>query len=230
MRAYLLPQSWFGVSAFIKRWGVLWLIFAFPLGYYWSLFRAPTDAIQGEVYRLIFLHVPCAFLSLSIYAVIGFLALIYLVWRIKLADMINHSVAIIGFWMSVCALITGSLWGKPTWGTYWIWDARLTSELVLALFYLAFILLRQQPLTQAKRVMSSVILVIGLVNLPIVHFSVNWWNTLHQGSTLLKAKPSISPDMMYPLLWMLVSMCVLVVVIGAYRFDLLFRKSGDRNV
>ena len=85
--------------------------------------------------------------------------------------MINHSVAIIGFWMSVCALITGSLWGKPTWGTYWIWDARLTSELVLALFYLAFILLRQQPLTQAKRVMSSVILVIGLVNLPIVIFS-----------------------------------------------------------
>jgi heme exporter protein C len=188
----LIP--WFGGLA-------LALILA---GLYLGLFVAPPDYQQGDSYRIMFIHVPSAWMSMFIYVVMATSGAIGLVWKIKLADVVAASSAPLGASFTFLALVTGSLWGKPMWGTYWVWDARLTSELILLFLYLGFMALQsaiEDKRTAARA--SAVLALVGVVNIPIIHFSVEWWNTLHQGPTVTKlGAPSIAISMLIPLLVM----------------------------
>ena len=169
-----------------------------------GLVLAPADYQQGESYRIIFIHVPSAWMSLFIYMVMAVSGGIGLIWRIKLAEIVSTVSAPIGASFAFIALATGSLWGKPMWGTYWVWDARLTSELVLLFLYLGVIALNSAIEDPRKGARASAILaLVGVVNIPIIHFSVEWWNTLHQGATVSRmGAPAIHLSMLIPLLTM----------------------------
>lgn len=175
-------------------------------GIIWSLFIAPADYQQGEAYRIIYFHVPCAFLSINLYGFMGFLAFLLLVWRIKIAGIMLLETAYVGASLTFVALISGSLWGKPMWGSFWVWDARLTSELILLLFYCVIIATYHSVLYKNAAIkICAIITLVGLIDLPIIHYSVSWWNTLHQGSTIsIFKKPQIAPAMLYPLIVMLI--------------------------
>tara|TARA_Y200000002_G_scaffold206281_1_gene170153 strand:- start:2513 stop:3190 length:678 start_codon:yes stop_codon:yes gene_type:complete len=222
MNEYLLSKSWFTIARAIQTLGLLYLPIGWLLACYWVLYIAPVDQVQGEIYRLIYIHVPSAFMSLGIYAVMCVLGFLFLCWRVKFFDEVSRSIAPIGLAMTIMALITGSLWGKPTWGTYWIWDARLTSELVLAIFYLLFLVLRRQSHPSAK-VVAYAVLLIGVIDVPIVHYSVNWWHTLHQGSTVFANHQAIDPSMFWPLIWMVGNFTVITMLLGSLRFTALVR-------
>jgi heme exporter protein C len=174
------------------------------LGLYLALFVAPPDYQQGESYRIIFVHVPSAWMSMFIYTFMAVLSAIYLIWNIKLADVMARSSAVLGASFTLLALATGSLWGKPMWGAWWVWDARLTSELILLFLYMGYIALVMaiEDVRTAARA-GAVLILVGVVNIPIIHYSVEWWNTLHQGPTVTKLdKPSIHLSMLVPLLLM----------------------------
>ncbi|MDO4435523.1 MAG: heme ABC transporter permease CcmC [Cardiobacteriaceae bacterium] len=168
----------------------------------WGLLFTPMDSLQKNSFRIIYIHVPSAATSLSIYVMIAMASLVYFVWNVKIAAIFARAAAPYGALMTALALITGAIWGKPTWGTYWTWDARLTSQLVLLFLYLAYMLLQSSLDDRAYAdKLASILAVVGVVNIPIIHYSVVWWNSLHQGATLFKLdKPSIAPEMLYPLL------------------------------
>lgn len=189
-------------APWLARFALLFLV----VGCVWGLVFAPADYQQGEAFRMIYVHVPTAFMSMALYATMGALSISLLVWRIKLAGVLLTAIAPVGASMALLALITGSLWGKPMWGAWWIWDARLTSELVLLLLYLAILATQQAYQNQAQGdKLVAMLSLVGLVDLPIIHYSVYWWNTLHQGSSLsFFSKPKIEASMLYPLLMMLV--------------------------
>ncbi|MFT4563517.1 MAG: heme exporter protein C, partial [Gammaproteobacteria bacterium] len=182
-------------------------VLLFAVGLYTGLFVAPADYQQGESFRIIYVHVPAAWMSLFIYVVMASAAACGLIWHVKLGDMVARACAPLGAWFTFLALVTGSLWGKPMWGTYWVWDARLTSELILLFLYLGYIAL--QGAIDDRRVAAragAIVALVGTVNLPIIHYSVEWWNTLHQGPTVSKLDaPSIAPSMLLPLLIMAVA-------------------------
>ena len=197
-RSYRLCQRW--SSVFLGLFVLL-----FPLAAYWGLFVAPADYQQGDAFRIMYLHVPAAMLSLGLYGLMTAAVVMYFVWRIQVANWLAEIIAPLGALMTFITLLTGSLWGRPTWGTYWIWDARLTSELILLFIYLGIMAMRQSiPDRRLAGKASGIVTCVGLVNLPIIHYSVNWWHTLHQGSTILQfAKPKIAPEMLTPLLLMI---------------------------
>jgi len=207
-------------------WGVA--LAGLGLGLYLSLFVAPADYQQGEMVRIMFIHVPFAWLSMACFGVMAVAALGTLVWRHPLADVIGKSAAPIGAAFTFLALVTGSLWGKPTWGTYWVWDARLTSVLILFIIYLGLIALWQAVEDPGKAARTAAILtLVGSVNLPIIKFSVEWWNTLHQGESIFRAGgPTIDPSMLWPLLVMTVAMTVLfaALLVMAARNEILRRR------
>ncbi len=167
----------------------------------WLGFTAPEDYQQGDTVRIMFIHVPAAWMSLFAYACLGGASLMGLVFRHALADAAARACAPLGAAFTALALVTGSLWGRPMWGTWWVWDARLTSVLVLFLFYLGYMALQAAIDDEAKADRASAILaLVGLVNLPIVHWSVHWWNTLHQGETVFrKGGPALSAVYLWPL-------------------------------
>lgn len=193
-----------------------------------GLYVAPADYQQGEAYRIIYIHVPCAALSLAVFLTMALAASIYLVWRIKLADVVAKVSAPIGASFTGLALVTGSLWGKPMWGTWWIWDARLTSELILLFLYAGVMALRSAiPNADSGSRATSILILIGVVDIPIVHYSVNWWNTLHQKASLLQfAKPSLAPSMLHPLIAMLLAFFTyyLAVMLMRARGEVLLRE------
>lgn len=196
----------YGIAGRLIPW--LWGVFLIlaPVGLYWGLFRAPPDYLQGESVRIMYVHVPSAWMSMMIYALMAVMAFIALVWRIRMVEVLMISSAPIGAAFTLVALITGALWGRPTWGTYWVWDARLTSELVLLFLYLGAMGLYgaiDEP-RKAARSMSLLVLV-GVVNLPIIHYSVEWWNTLHQPASIGLEGSSIHSSMLWPLLIMAVA-------------------------
>ena len=176
------------------------------LGLYYGLFDSPKDYQQGDAVRIMYVHVPSAWLASFLYFSLAISCIFYLVWKHPLADLIANAIAPIGLIFSVLTLITGSLWGKPMWGTWWVWDARLTSMLILFFFYLGFILLSnafERKIDGSKT--ASVLAIIGLINLPIIKFSVDWWHTLHQPSSILRMDgPSIDKEMLFPLALMMV--------------------------
>jgi heme exporter protein C len=170
----------------------------------WLGFAAPEDYQQGDTVRMMFIHVPASWLALFVYLCLGVASFLSLVFRHALADAAAKAAAPLGAVFTALALITGSLWGKPMWGTWWVWDARLTSVLVLFLFYLGYIALRAAMDDEAKGGRAAAILaLVGLVNLPIVKFSVDWWNSLHQGASVFRADgPAMTNDYLIPLLLM----------------------------
>lgn len=176
------------------------------LGLYYGLFDSPKDYQQGDAVRIMYVHVPSAWLASFLYFSLAVSCIFYLVWKHPLADLIANTIAPIGLIFSILTLITGSLWGKPMWGTWWVWDARLTSMLILFFFYLGFILLSnafERKIDGSKT--ASVLAIIGLINLPIIKFSVDWWHTLHQPSSILRMDgPSIDKEMLFPLSLMMV--------------------------
>jgi heme exporter protein C len=176
----------------------------FLLGLAGGLWYAPADEEQGEGFRIIYVHVPSAWMSLFAYVVMAGAGAAGLIWKVKVADAVARASAPLGAVFTVLALATGSIWGKPMWGTWWVWDARLTSELILLFLYLGYIAL--QGAIEDRRMAAragAILALVGLVNIPIIHYSVEWWNTLHQGPTVTKLDtPSIHISMLVPLLVM----------------------------
>jgi heme exporter protein C len=220
-------------SAFMRLSGKLlpWLITATVVLFVFGLvlsFRAPPDYQQGETVRIMFIHVPAAWLGMACYTLIAISSAGYLIWRHPLADVSAKAAAPIGATFTLLALITGSLWGKPMWGTYWVWDARLTSVLILFFLYLGLIALRQAIDDPGRAGRAAAILsIIGAVNIPIIKFSVNWWNTLHQPASVMRADgPTIHPALLIPLLVMAIAFTVLFVVLHmkAMRAEILRRR------
>lgn len=170
----------------------------------WLGFAAPEDYQQGDTVRIMFIHVPAAWLSLLVYVCLGGASFLSLVFRHVLADAAAAAAAPLGAAFTALALVTGSLWGRPMWGAWWVWDARLTSVLVLFLFYVAYLALRASLDDEAKAARAAAILaLVGLINLPVVHYSVTWWNTLHQGASVFrKGGPAMAPVFLVPLLIM----------------------------
>ena len=198
------PPHFYAITDKLMPWLVTIFLLLLLTGLYGGLYLAPPDYQQGDSYRIIYIHVPAAWMSLFIYMVMATAGGIGLVWRIKLAEVVAISSAPIGASFTFIALVTGSLWGKPMWGTWWVWDARLTSELILLFLYLGVIGLYgaiDDKRTASKAV--AILAIVGVVNIPIIHYSVEWWNTLHQGATVTKMdKPSIHVSMLIPLLLM----------------------------
>ena len=192
------------------------------VGLIYSLFLSPPDYIQGDSVRIMYVHVPSSFIALGCFALIGITSLLNLVFKIKFMPLISKSLAPIGLIFCLISIVTGSLWGKPTWGTWWAWDARLTSMLVLFLFYVAYILTWKiiKVYEKANKV-SSIIGIIGTLNLPIIRYSVDWWNTLHQPSSItLTSAPSIHYTMLIPLIIMLIGMLLYSLVIFLMRYKI----------
>ena len=197
---------------------------------YLGLVVAPTDYQQGESYRIIYVHVPAAWMSMFIYMIMAVSSGIFLIWKMKLADIVADVSAPIGASFTFVALATGSLWGKPMWGTYWVWDARLTSELILLFLYFGYMALRTAIENRNSAARAAAILaLVGVVNIPIIHFSVEWWNTLHQPASISKLDtPSIHKSMLVPLLMMMVGfkLFYLVNMMSRARTSILERESG----
>lgn len=209
------PPHFYRLSGQLLPWTWGSALVLMAAGLYSGLIVAPPDYQQGDSYRIIFVHVPSAWLSMFVYAGMAVAGAITLIWRMKLAEAVTVCCAPIGASFTFLALVTGSLWGKPMWGTYWVWDARLTSELVLLFLYLGIIGLYGaiEDKRNAARAISILALV-GVVNLPIIHYSVEWWSTLHQPATITKFdKPSIHLSMLIPLLLMALSFKLLFAAI-----------------
>lgn len=204
------------------------------IGAAWGLGFAPPDARQGDSYRIIFIHVPSSFLALAGYYIMAICGAIGLIWRMKLSFMVMKCAATVGAVLTFISLITGAVWGKPTWGTWWEWDARITSMLVLFFLYLGIIALQEAYRNQDSADKTSAILaLVGMVNIPIIYKSVDWWYTLHQPATLkLMEKSSIDPSMAYPLIWMIVAFYVTYawLLILHTRMEILVREKRTRWV
>jgi heme exporter protein C len=198
------------------------------LGLYYGLFDSPQDYQQGDAVRIMYVHVPSAWLASFLFFSLAISCIFYLVWKHPLADLISNAIAPIGAIFSVLTLVTGSLWGKPMWGTWWVWDARLTSMLILFFFYLGYMLLSnafERKIDGSKS--ASVLTIIGLINLPIIKFSVDWWHTLHQPSSILRMDgPSIDKEMLLPLTLMMVgfSLFSIYLIITNVKTMLLEKK------
>ena len=220
LHKYASPQYFYSWSANWQKWSSVIAVLLMSVGLYYSLLNSPADYQQGETVRIMYVHVPAAWLSMFTYMVMAAAAIVALIWRIKVAEIMIGQCAFIGASFTALALITGMLWGKPMWGAYWVWDARLTSELVLLFLYFGVIALSgafEDERTGARA--AAILTLVGIVNIPIIHYSVEWWNTLHQGPTVSKFdSPSAHPSMLIPLLLM-------ALAYKAYFFALLFKRA-----
>ncbi|PPR79439.1 MAG: Heme exporter protein C [Alphaproteobacteria bacterium MarineAlpha2_Bin1] len=198
------PGKFYRLSEKILPWSNLLAISLCGLGLYLGLFVAPPDYQQGETVRIIYVHVPAATLASLVYAIMAITSAISFIWKNPLGSFIAKAAAPIGAAFTIIAIITGALWGKPTWGTWWIWDARLTSVLILFFLYLGYIGVWQIFEDQNKAAKAAAIIaLVGAINLPIIKFSVDWWNTLHQGASIIRLDgPSIHSDILIPLIFM----------------------------
>jgi heme exporter protein C len=191
------PQTFYPLAGRLQPWFAALAVLFCAVGLYISFFVAPTDAQQGESYRIIFIHVPAAWMSMFIYLIMGFWCGVGLVFNTRLSSMWATALAPTGALFTFIALWTGSLWGKPTWGTWWVWDARLTSELILLFLYIGFMAL-QAAIDDQRRAdkAGAVLALVGVINIPIIYFSVQWWSTLHQGSSVsMKSAPTMAMTM-----------------------------------
>jgi heme exporter protein C len=222
------PTRFLSLVDTVVPWLTALTVILLGIGLYLAFFVAPPDYQQGETVRIMFVHVPAAWLAMFGYVLIAVAALGTLIWRHPLADVAAKAAAPIGATFCLIALVTGSLWGKPMWGTYWVWDARLTSMLVLFLLYLGLIALMQAIDEPGRAGRAAAILaLVGAVNIPIIKFSVDWWNTLHQPASIVRlGGPSIDPSMLWPLLVMAVAFTLMFVLLHliAMRAEILRRR------
>ena len=216
------PPLFFNWSSKIVTWLGISAISFLLLGLYWGLILAPPDYKQGDVFRILYIHVPSAIMGESIFIFMAFCGFINVIWRAKISGMMIKSAAPIGMSFVLLTLLTGSIWGKPTWGTWWVWDARLTSTLILFFIYMALIGLHStiDDKTKADRAVS-ILAIVGVAIIPVIKKSVDWWQTLHQPSTFtLTSAPSMSAEMYQPLL-----LCVIAFyIVFAYLLTLNLRN------
>jgi len=209
------------------------MILIFFVGLMYALFISPPDYIQGDSVRIMYVHVPSSFIALGFFGFIGIASILNLIFKIKFVSLMAKSLAPIGCIFSLISIVTGSLWGKPTWGIWWVWDARLTSMAILLLFYLAYIFIWKyvKNFEKANKI-SSVIGIIGLFNLPVIKYSVDWWTTLHQPSSItLTSAPTIHYTMLVPLVIMFLGMVVysLIIFLMRYKTELMKLKLDKKN-
>ena len=199
---------------------IIFMILVFAVGLPYALFISPPDFIQGDSVRIMYVHVPSSFIALGCFGFIGIASICNLIFKIKFMSLIAKSFAPIGCLFAIISIVTGSLWGKPTWGVWWVWDARLTSMLILFLFYLVYIFTWKfiNNFEKANNI-SSIIGIIGLFNLPVIKYSVDWWNTLHQPSSItLTSAPKIHYTMLIPLIIMFFGMIIYFIIILLMRY------------
>lgn len=216
---YASPQTFYPLAGRLARWCAALAVPLALAGLYVGFFVAPTDAQQGEAYRIIFIHVPAAWMSMFIYLVMAFWAAMGLAFHTRLSGMMARALAPTGALFTFIALWTGSLWGKPTWGTYWVWDARLTSELILLFLYFGFMAL-QAAIDDPRRAdrAGAVLAIVGVVNIPIIYYSVQWWNTLHQGASVsLTRAPSMAATMLLGMLLMALAFWLYSIAVAMVR-------------
>lgn len=201
------PQRFYPIAGKLVPWFLAAAALLAGYGLYLGFFVAPTDATQGDSYRIIYIHVASAWMSMFLYVVMAFWAAIGVAFNTRLSSMMASAIAPTGAIMAFIALWTGAFWGRPTWGAYWVWDARLTSELILLFLYLGFIAL-QAAIDDPRRAdrAGAVIAIVGVVNVPIIYFSVQWWNTLHQGASVSLSKaPTMATTMLTGMLVMAIA-------------------------
>ncbi len=224
------PKKFFVFANNLLPWLTAIFVVSLTYGTLAGLFLAPADAVQSDGFRILYVHAPCAFLSLFIYGVMGMCAASLIIFRLKIAGLALRHSAPIGALFTFLALITGSIWGKPMWGTWWIWDARLTSELILLFLYIGIMLFQSAVAEKREGERAVAILtLVGCLDLPIIHYSVEWWNTLHQGATLKIFSPSaIDKSMLYPLLAMIVAFLAYygMVLLLRMRYELIAQQQN----
>jgi heme exporter protein C len=217
---FAAPSRFYGLAGTLNPW--LWAITVLLAiaGLYVGFFVAPTDATQGESYRIIFIHVPAAWMSMILYLVMAFWAAVGWMFNARMASVLARALAPTGAMFTFLALWTGAFWGKPTWGTWWAWDARLTSELILLFLYLGYIALVASIDDMVRGDKAGALLaIVGAVNVPIIYFSVRWWNTLHQGATIsMTAAPKMAHTM-------LTAMMLMTFAFWAYSFAVVFTRA-----
>ena len=226
------PQKFYYFSSKIIPWAFLISFLFIGYGLYLGLFVAPLDYQQGDAFRIIYVHVPSAWLSLFAYSAVFVCSIIALIWKIKVFEILTIASAKNGALFTFLALITGSIWGKPMWGTWWVWDARLTSMVVLLFFYILFISAQKMIKDKDKaNKISGLVAIVGLINIPIIKYSVDWWSTLHQPQSinLLNGSSSIHSSMLMPLilmLFVLLSYCALIFLMK-YKTEIIRIKKKN---
>ena len=229
MRFLVNPSKFNEIAVYIFKPILILSIVLFALGLLFAFYLSPDDYQQGSTVRIMYVHVPSAWLALLTYAIMTLYSILALAFRIPFGFIFNTAVAPIGAVFTLICIISGSLWGKPMWGTWWVWDARLTSVAILFIIYLIIIFMNfsfENRVVREKVI--AIFILVGSVNLPIVKFSVDWWNTLHQPATISKlSKPSIDPSMMTPLLIMTLAFIMIGVAIAILRIktEIISRKS-----
>lgn len=220
---YASPATFYPLAGRLVPWFAILAAILCVAGLYMGFFVAPTDFQQGEAYRIIFIHVAAAWISMFIYVVMAGWAAIGLAFNTRLSSMMASALAPTGMLMTFIALWTGALWGRPTWGTFWVWDARLTSELILLFLYLGFIAL-EAAIDDRRRAdrACAVLAIVGVINVPIIYFSVKWWNTLHQGASVsLTKSPSMASTML---------LAMLVMALGFWMYSIAMALTRVRTI
>ncbi len=219
MHKYANPARFNKLADAILPWSLGLMALAFGTGLYLSLFASPADYQQGEMVRMMYIHVPNAVLAQGVYVFIALASAVSLIWKHPLADLSAKAAAPIGAVFTVLALVTGAIWGKPTWGAWWVWDARLTSVLILLFLYFGYMAIWQAMENETRAAKAAAILaLVGAINIPIIKFSVEWWNTLHQGASILRLDgPAIHPDMLWPLFTMMAGLVAYFVTVLLWR-------------
>jgi heme exporter protein C len=220
---YASPATFYPLAGRLVPWFAILAAILCVAGLYMGFFVAPTDFQQGEAYRIIFIHVAAAWMSMFIYVVMAGWAAIGLAFNTRLSSMMASALAPTGMLMTFIALWTGALWGRPTWGTFWVWDARLTSELILLFLYLGFIAL-EAAIDDRRRAdkACAVLAIVGVINVPIIYFSVKWWNTLHQGASVsLTKSPSMASTML---------LAMLVMALGFWMYSIAMALTRVRTI
>ena len=197
-----------------------------------ALVLSPPDYLQGDSVRIMYVHVPAAWIGLASYSLIAILSIFIFIFKIKNLELINKSIAPVGLLFTCLAIITGSLWGQPTWGTWWVWDARITSMLVLAIFYILFILSHKLIFSEEKaNRVSSIVLIVGLINIPIIKYSVNWWNTLHQPASIkIDGTSTVHASMIVPLMLMLLVLLLYCALIFLMKYKTEIIRMKKKNL
>jgi heme exporter protein C len=223
---YAAPQRFYPLAGILVTWCSVLATLLAIVGLTIGLLIAPTDFQQGESYRIIFIHVPASWMSMVIFVAMAFWSAIGLAFNARLAFMLARALAPTGALMCFLALWTGALWGKPTWGTWWVWDARLTSELILLFLYIGYLALHStiQDTRRADRA-ASLLALVGVVNVPIIYFSVKWWNTLHQGASVsVSAAPRMASIMLIGMLIMAIAFWLYAIATALARTRILIRE------
>lgn len=234
MHRFFNPGKVSRFIAIVVPWCVVVTVLLLVAGTYLALLHSPADYQQGESVRIMYVHVPAAWMALFVYTVMAGASAASLIWKNPLSDIMAHAAAPLGAVFTFICLATGSLWGKPIWGTWWVWDARLTSVLILFFFYIGYLLvLRAFDTPERGAKAAALVALVGFINVPIVKFSVDFWNTLHQPASILRLKgPSIDASMLAPLLVMIAAFTMLFVTLWFIRIQagMLQRKRIQRSI